>query len=211
MKTGNKIRLIALLCAICIVAMNAQNSTNISAVKKNELITLAKEVVLKFGPDYYREYKSPVIEESKYGGEKFTVGRAFFSISFPYDPTQETLDWEHYAASVDIWADTFEPFSVGFGCAMGRLIPEGMDWRNDTSEVQAYYDATRPIYPDHTEIVYPDSLKGNPDKIDEYVNRMVRIPKNKNELLQKGWVEIDNDQWIRAAPALPPHKRVAKF
>ena len=235
MKTFNKISLVVLVCTNCLMVAKAQNSVSLSVGKRDSLISLAKEVVLKFGPDYYREYKPPVIEERKGDGN-----RPYYRISIPYDPTQETLEW-FYAAIVDIWADTFEPFAVLFGCNVGRGIPEGMDWRNDTSiPIQEYQDATRPIYPGLMVIVadslsgtpeqikeeyaktqsssnpmivvvIPDSLAGTFEQNEEYAKKQVGLllkePVNREELSRKGWERRSNGEWVKTRPDVPPTRR----
>jgi hypothetical protein len=90
------------------------------------LIAKAKEVVLKFGPGYYREYKEiierkqvPPLGEINTTGED--AGRVSYHIIFLYDETKEQLDWD-FAARVQIWEDTGEACSVVFGNGFGRII-----------------------------------------------------------------------------------------
>ena len=240
MKTFNRISLIVLVCANCFITANTQNSLNLPVGKRDSLIFLAKEVILKLGPDYYREYKTPVIEERK--GE---ANRTFYRIIIPYDQTQEKLEWFN-AAEVDIWADTFEPFGVLFGCNLGINIRGDLDWRNDnTYPVMEYQDATRPILPgtlmvtkkelggkspeaykDEYEKKYPfngpvivtiipESAAGNPEQWREFEKqaylRARENPVNIEELLRKGFVLNSDGQWVKTRPDVPPHKRKQEF
>ena len=81
--------IVALLCSLQITAQsNVCNLRKMSESDRNAfLITKAKEVVLNFGPDYYREYREPEIsgietlEERKYtefNGEKYTMNTDTF-------------------------------------------------------------------------------------------------------------------------------------
>ena len=97
---------VALLCSLQITAQpNVCNLRKMSESDRNAfLITKAKEVVLNFGPDYYREYREPEIsgietlEERKY--TEFN-GEKYYTVTFRYDKTKETLEWD-YAARVHI-------------------------------------------------------------------------------------------------------------
>ena len=205
-------------------ATNAQDAANLTAGKRDSLIALAKEVVLKFGPDYYREYKQPEISykqyppvgNSTYERDKKFANRYYYRITYPYDKTQETLEWD-YAAEVDIWAETFEPKDVMFGCGVGRGVPEG-DWRNSSIEPIAYQESVYPEYP-VVQIVTPDSLQGQPwEVIQEYTKKQAEIvrkspefqPLNKDELLKRNW-ELRNGEWVKTGPDVPPHKRKQQF
>jgi len=81
---------------------------------------VAKEVVMKHGPDYYREVAPPVIErkiinESSHWSlwEKFP-GRAYYTVTYPYDESVESFHLD-FAARVWIWEDTGVAYRVGFG------------------------------------------------------------------------------------------------
>lgn len=211
MKTLNKITLIILVCMNCINMTKAQNTGTMSAAKRDSLISLAKEVVLKLGPDWYREYKSPVIEERKHDGSWSKAGRIYYHVAFPYDRTQEKLAW-YYAAEVDIWEDTFEPFSVGFGNGLGLNLWTVKDWRTDTTlPIMEYQDATKPEY--RFVRIIPDSIEGE-QAISEYIKRedekllsQPLEPSNKDELLRKGWERRSNGEWVKTRPDVPPTRR----
>lgn len=93
------------------------------------LIEVAKEVVLKYGPGYYREYKRPVITRSQVPplGEVNLTGddanRIFYEVVFLYDKSKEQLSYD-FAARVLIWSDSRKPIDVMFGNGLGRVIPE---------------------------------------------------------------------------------------
>ena len=95
--------------------------------KRNEyLIQIGKDVTKQFGPGYYREYKQPVISmaEKFYSDDKRpeivnNIGREYYTITFLYDKSKETLDFD-FASEVKIWKDTGEPFEVIFGNGYGK-------------------------------------------------------------------------------------------
>lgn len=115
--------IIAFVCCLNVVAQPKIH--NLSRMNENDrnayLVEKAKEVVLNFGPDYYREYGEPEISElktftedrwEKYKGDKY------YTVTFRYDKTKETLEWD-FAAEVDIWEKDGEPQGVKFGNGIG--------------------------------------------------------------------------------------------
>lgn len=93
--------------------------------KRNEyLIEKAKEVIMAFGPDYYRDYKEPVISDINTIKETFKddpvlkdkklFGRKYYTVTFLYDPSEENLKY-NFSAIVEIWADDGQPAVVMFG------------------------------------------------------------------------------------------------
>ena len=96
------------------------NLGKMSEKERNEyLVKLAKEVIMNFGPDYYRDLP-PIIEEEKndFFKGKDIEGREYYKVTFPYDETKETLEWS-FSAEVMIWKDTGEPLGVMFGTGYG--------------------------------------------------------------------------------------------
>ena len=90
------------------------------------LIKLGKEVTKAFGPGYYREYKQPIISKPKKFKDndmrpeiQANIGRKYYVVTFLYDPSKETLDWNH-ASQVEIWKDTGEPMGATFGNGYGK-------------------------------------------------------------------------------------------
>lgn len=111
----------------CTITAFSQNLDSIPTEKRDSLLkAISKEIILKYGPGYYREYKVPTIERvvvppSETNPEGINVGRAFYMITYWYDKTKEHLE-EDFAAKVKIWADTGEPGSVLFGCNYGYIL-----------------------------------------------------------------------------------------
>ena len=180
----------------------AQNLYSMPEAKRDSLlISISKDVILKFGPDYYREYKEPEISYKKYPpidqiyDKRFVnwADRYFYEIKFFYDPAEETLNWD-FAARVSIWADTGDLYAVDFGSGAGRYFEEGKgkDWRNNTTiEIVPYQESVTPLY---------DINNQDPNQ----------EPVNKDYLIKKGYVKDPNRQnnWIKMTPDVPPHKRV---
>jgi hypothetical protein len=162
------------------------------------LVAIAKEVVMKYGPDYYREYQPPLIEreqispKGEFNPSGEMAGRFFYRVIFPYDKTQEKLE-EQFAARVTIWEDTGKPVSVYFGNGWGREVREG--WlTDDTIEPTPYEEMfIRAIY---------DFSKIDPNHPED------AVPLNIDELRRKGYVKQGNrGQWVKVRPDVPPHKR----
>ena len=81
----------------------AQNLNSMPIAQRDSLlISIAKDAILKFAQDYYREYKEPIIECWQIpleGGEN--AGKISYRVTFLYNKTEETLELD-YAASVAI-------------------------------------------------------------------------------------------------------------
>lgn len=126
-----------LFVVFCLVGMNSivysqkQDSVvfkdSIAKMKLDKkLIKLAKQVVLKHGPGYYREYKEPVI---KYRRVMKTsrdlhpsiswknVGRIYYTVEYPYNIKEEIFN-TYYSAKVFFWED-LTIFDIAFGHGMG--------------------------------------------------------------------------------------------
>ena len=109
----------------------------LSKMKKKErnayLVEKSKEVIMNFGPRFYREYGEPEIsgrEVYKIKGndiydrpavDKF-VGMGYYTVTFRYDMEEEIFAWD-YAAVVEIWDDG-EPKTVKFGEGYGTYFYE---------------------------------------------------------------------------------------
>lgn len=130
-----KIRLI-LLAAICSLVfyhtafsmtkdtVMMDSTTKIKLDKK--LIKMAKEVVLKHGPGYYREYKEPIIKYERVSDstrDLFTsqklenMGRIYYTVEYPYNEKEELFN-NGYSAIVYFWED-LTIFNVLFGHNVG--------------------------------------------------------------------------------------------
>ncbi|MDR1170817.1 MAG: hypothetical protein LBL24_00025 [Bacteroidales bacterium] len=172
---------------------------NLDRMKKNkresQMIVVAKEIVMKYGPDYYRKYKRPVVErhqvppkgELNPTGEG--AGRIFYQVIFLYDKTQESLEHD-FAARVTFQEDTGKPTGMFFGNGWGRKLPE--NWRDETVPVteQNPYQEVQ---------LFPIYDYDNPDPNQE--------PKNKDELIRKGYERRERGQWVKTRPDVPPGKR----
>ena len=202
-----------------LLAANAQETVSLTSAKRDSLLSLSKDVIMKFGPDYYREYKEPEIsyhlfpstDKDMEEGFLHWADRFYYRITYPYDTTQEKLG-QPFAAEVNIWADTFEPQSVMFGCSLGKVFVEE-DWLSLNVEPVKYQEAVSPKFPPIT-VIIPDSLVGKPSEREAYSKKqreLIRsspdyLPTNIDELLKRGW-EKRNGEWVKPNPELPPHKR----
>ena len=155
MKAIYKIIFTILLCTGYTITAIAQNLNSMPEAQRDSLlISVAKEAVLKLGPDYYREYKQPVVSYQQspidpYINRPDRDNTCYYIITFPYDPAVEQLEYD-FAARVCIYEDTGDLESVLFGCGTGkgRYRMYGIDWRNDTSIVPVPYQE-RPIAPEY--------------------------------------------------------------
>ena len=154
------------------------------------LIAIAKEVIMKFGSDYYREYQQPVIKRFVYPytdvDQGKNQGRITYSVIISYDYSQEKLE-KDYAVVVGIWSDTKEPHIIAFGDGWMRDIPT--NWRTDTTIEPTPYKEID---------ISPIWDLDNPDNTE---------PKNKDELIRRGWERISDGEWVKTRPDLPPYKR----
>lgn len=91
-----------------------------------KLIKLTKEVVLKHGPGYYREYKEPIINyrhvernarDLSSSVLERNLGRVFYTVEYPYNREEESFNGS-YSAKVYFWED-LTIFYVNFGHGMG--------------------------------------------------------------------------------------------
>ena len=185
-----KIVFVILLCVSYNTVPMAQNLREMSVAERNALlITIAKEVVLTHGPDYYREYREPIIErgqmpaKGELNPDGNNAGRYFYTVAFLYDRAQETLSLD-FAAEVVIWEDTGQPTSVIFGNGMGRIL-EGGDLERSTSVVSFHQSLPWPIY---------DFNNPDPDQ----------VPLNIDELTRRGLVRDEYGNWVRTRPDTPP-------
>lgn len=91
-----------------------------------ELIKLTKQVVLKHGPGYYREYKKPIIRYRRVTKtshdlhpsiSKKNEGRIYYTVEYPYDMKEEIF-YSEYSAKVYFWED-LTIFDIFFGDGKG--------------------------------------------------------------------------------------------
>lgn len=112
---------VAFLCSLQITAQSTvSNLSEMFYPDRNAyLIEKAKEVIMNFAPDYYREYRAPEfsgIETLEGWGEH--DGEKYYTVTFLYDKTKETLEW-NYAARVHIMEKDGEPWGIECGNGMG--------------------------------------------------------------------------------------------
>ena len=144
--------------------------------KRNDyLMKISKEVILSFGPDYYRDYKDPVISELIVFPETFKndpvlkdkefFGRKYYTVTYQYDQSVETLLYG-FAAKVDIWADDGQPKEVRFGSGYGHNF-----------YVVSYKDWLKKGIKENDIIPYVETKKGkiNPGDVIKTVNDTVII------------------------------------
>ena len=149
------------------------------------LISTAKEVIMKFGPDYYREYKPPIIKK----GAIFPiidVDQISYSVIISYDSLEEKLEKE-YAVVVNFGNNTKKPHYILFGDGWVRQIPA--DWRTAEIEPTPYKEIE----------IFPIYDLNNPDQNQE--------PKNKEELKRRGFERRRDGRWEKVHPDVPPHRR----
>ena len=108
MKNNDKIiYIIILLYSLCINTFSQDLDSLPQQQRDSILFEVAKEVVLKYGPGYYREYKRPVIKRRQVPplGEINLTGdnanRFFYEVIFLYDETKKRLEYD-FAAKVTI-------------------------------------------------------------------------------------------------------------
>ena len=126
-----------LLVVFCLLGINNMTYTqeqdtvvikdSIAKKKLDEkLIKLTKQVVLKHGRDYYREYKEPVIKYRRVSKSsrdlhpsiiRKNMKRIYYTVEYPYDMEKE-ISYSEYAAKVYFWED-LTIFDVAFGHGMG--------------------------------------------------------------------------------------------
>ena len=116
------------------------------------LIETATKALLKYAPDYYREYKKPEIILKKTFPNK-SSGRLFYEVTFLYDPQKEKYLFD-YIAEVYIWADNGKAFIIKFM----------NEWRLHIEELEKKGDST--IMP----FFVPRVGKGTPLPVDSSKN-----------------------------------------
>ena len=120
--------------------------------RDNILIETATKALLKYAPDYYREYKKPEIILKKTFPNK-SSGRLFYEVTFLYDPQKEKYLFD-YIAKVYIWADNGKAFIIKFM----------NEWRLHIEELEKKGDST--IMP----FFVPRVVKGTPLPVDSSKN-----------------------------------------
>jgi hypothetical protein len=198
-----KTAITTLLCVFCnftAISQNSdsfitsitQSSDSLTKEKRDSILLIAKEAIMKFGPDYYREYKPPVIERAiiftdrrLLDGSANQKGRVFYRVTYLYDKTKEDLE-KDFAVKICIWGDINSPFEIIFGSGFMMGISGGKEWRNNLSRHVIYEQ--KQVFP-----VYHDLTNSEINK----------KPKNFDELKARGYEE-QNGQWVKVRPDTPP-------
>lgn len=129
MKKIKEIALLILLIYGFSIFTFSQNLDKLPECKRDSILKeKAKNIILKYGKGYYREYKEPVIKKTtieprKDNPENINVGRSFYSVFYYYDKTKEKLELD-FAAEVRIWAETDKIMCVTFGngITIGNIV-----------------------------------------------------------------------------------------
>ena len=117
-------RFLQLACATLTILLFVCCATNRRHVNKR-LIAKSVEAIKRIGPGYYREKATPRITEGIFESNdqreeiQKNIGREYYEITFPYDASEERLDFG-FSAKVKIWKDNEEPAEVIFGNGYGR-------------------------------------------------------------------------------------------
>lgn len=127
---------LTLLSLIICTAFFAQNLEKMNESERTKfLLRVAKEGIMEYGPDYYREYKIPKIEyncvvdsNKNFADEEVEQyrNRHYYSVKYFYNESEESFNTD-YSAWVFIWADTSKVFQIYFGNGFGLReldIPE---------------------------------------------------------------------------------------
>lgn len=176
--------LLMLLFFVVLMQIHAEvNLKMMSNENRNEyLLSLAKEVVLNFGPDFYRTEQAPIIEgptpfyfyrsadeEKEHwddipGDFRKISGREYYTVKYQYDKDElsigGTVDGD-YCAKVEIWADSGDPASVMFGTGYGRPFYT-KSYLDFLKEYEGRMEKVRAKYPQNK---YAGHLDGTVDTI----------------------------------------------
>lgn len=131
MKTNKlyvSITILGLLFSLNVFSQNVDLGKMSKVDREKYLTDLAIEVTKTYGPGYYRKDSKAVISKVI----KFTtdderpevsknIGREYYEVYFPYDPTKERLEWD-FTSKVYIWKDNGQPFDIFFGNGIGRTF-----------------------------------------------------------------------------------------
>lgn len=122
-------RFLFIILSFCFIQSGyTQNLDKMEIAKRDTLILkIAKKAVLHYGPDYYREFKVPVIEHRVLNKEYNDIadviweknpGRSVYVVEYPYNEDEEYFRFD-YAVKVFIWGDTGKAFKINFGNGFG--------------------------------------------------------------------------------------------
>jgi hypothetical protein len=186
--------LTALSFMFYVITASSQNLASMPQEKRDSLlISIAKEVIMKYGPDYYREYKRPTITKGKVpprgslNPDGKNAGKSFYLLIFPYDNTLEELEWD-YAAKVSIWEDNGKPSGVYFGTGYGMKVSEKvMQGKESITPIPYQQVNLFPIY---------DWQNGKDETNSQ--------PVNLDKLIKRGYQKGADGQWKKLTKDVPP-------
>lgn len=98
------------------------NLDKLTEKERNEyLLKTAYETVMKYAPDWYRNYKEPLIRSVVFpaGEEK---GKLVYSVTYFHDPSKEYMEYG-FSILVGIYADTGAVRDISFGDGAIYLFP----------------------------------------------------------------------------------------
>ncbi|MDR1883405.1 MAG: hypothetical protein LBR26_11595 [Prevotella sp.] len=132
-----------LLLFVLILSVSGVFSQDLEKMPKAErevlLIKRAKELVLRHGPGYWREYQPPVIERSVFTGKTGSgskyIGQIYYRITILYNPKSERFNC-NYAAVVDFWAITGKPWGISFGNGLGFVFDDNYEEKIKSGQVE---------------------------------------------------------------------------
>jgi len=123
MKSLNIKAIILFLLAAYCLGIQAVNLDSIPEKKRDKLLlSMAKDVVLRYGPDYYRDTPKPEIKRYVPVKKGDTI---FYSVKYLPKP-EEYFTWG-YAAVVTINAETGLPTYIDYGIGIGYEVPDAFN------------------------------------------------------------------------------------
>lgn len=135
--------------------------------RKEIMIAKAREAILFFAPDYYREYKEPEIgtdivkglkDKSRGQGtivsqKQEHIGKPIYVISFPYDKSKENIGGVPYIAQFAVFQDTGEPIQLKLGMRSVLLLFDEVSFEEQT-KTKFRYPIRYVPYDPHIRIEY---------------------------------------------------------
>lgn len=142
----------------------AQNFESLpKSAKDSILIAIAKEGIMKYGPDWWRDYPPEirqVIAEKSPG-----VGKVLYELKFPYDTTVESF-YKPYSTKVLIYADSKKIRNIYFGSgAMHDERTMQVVDKNGNHVIAPYETYTHTVPP-------PDTIRIR--EVDSQTNTIIR-------------------------------------
>ena len=170
-----------LLNVSTLASAQSVDSLNLDSLSKTErekvLLRLTKNVVLRRAPEYYREYKTPVIKNKRpeTSNDLFTSiceknkGRSYYTVEYPYDLNEEVFQ-SGYSIKVYFWGNNCKIFLIVTG--HGRYVEDYYALSDKEKEKLVFpYTKVRPKRMVH------DTIRDADGKVIEIRHRYVRDDK----------------------------------